>query len=141
MSEINRFSGAYEFLSNFYPCKIIDEDEYEYSSVEAAFQEQKTLSLEEKKKFTFLKDPSEAKSLGRRVSLRSDWEQIKDSVMEKFVRQKFSEPVLKDKLLSTGDAILIEGNYWKDYYWGVCKGVGKNKLGKILMKIREELKS
>lgn len=141
MNEINRFSGEYEFLSNFYPCKIIDEDGCEYSSVEAAFQAQKTLSIEEKKKFTFLKSPSEAKSLGRRVLLRPDWEQIKDSVMEKFVRQKFSEPVLKDKLLSTGDATLIEGNYWKDYYWGVCKGVGKNKLGKILMKIREELKS
>ena len=55
--------------------------------------------------------------------------------------QKFSEnEVLKDKLLETGDAILIEGNRYHDTYWGMVDGVGENKLGKILMRIREELK-
>ena len=44
-------------------------------------------------------------------------------------------------LIKTGDQELIEGNYWNDTYWGVCKGVGQNKLGKILMRVREELKN
>ncbi|NWN81082.1 NADAR family protein, partial [Bacillus sp. (in: firmicutes)] len=47
---------------------------------------------------------------------------------------------LKNKLLQTGESILIEGNTWGDKIWGVCNGVGENKLGKILMKVRNELK-
>ena len=44
------------------------------------------------------------------------------------------------KLLDTGDAILIEGNDWGDRYWGVCDGVGQNKLGLILMGLRKKMK-
>ena len=51
----------------------------------------------------------------------------------------FQNEDLGQKLMNTGDAVLIEGNYWGDRYWGVCNGEGQNKLGKILMKIREEL--
>ena len=47
---------------------------------------------------------------------------------------------LKKKLLETGDAELIEGNYWHGCYWGVCEEQGENRLGKILMRIREELR-
>ena len=39
-----------------------------------------------------------------------------------------------------GEEYLEEGNTWHDTYWGVCNGKGKNKLGKILMQVREELK-
>ena len=48
---------------------------------------------------------------------------------------------LKHKLKDTGDAILIEGNTWGDRIWGVCNGVGENRLGRILMQIRDELGS
>ena len=47
---------------------------------------------------------------------------------------------LKEKLLATGDKILIEGNTWNDDFWGKCSDNGKNNLGIILMKIREEIK-
>ena len=57
------------------------------------------------------------------------------------VNAKFStNESLKKRLLETGDEELIEGNTWNDTYWGVCKGVGLNKLGEILMRVREELK-
>jgi len=56
------------------------------------------------------------------------------------MRQKFKQPELKAKLLATGDAELIEGNHWGDIVWGVCRGKGENRLGKILMKVREELR-
>ena len=47
---------------------------------------------------------------------------------------------LKEKLLATENEDLIEKNTWHDYYWGICNGRGKNMLGKILMRVREELK-
>lgn len=60
--------------------------------------------------------------------------------MYEIVLAKFTQnPELLDKLKATGDAILIEGNYWHDTFWGVCEGKGKNYLGKIIMKIRAEL--
>lgn len=46
----------------------------------------------------------------------------------------------RGNLLKTGNAELIEGNDWGDKIWGQVNGIGENNLGKILMKIREELK-
>ncbi len=56
------------------------------------------------------------------------------------VRAKFTQhPDLKELLLSTGDAMLEE-NAPKDEEWGIgSNGRGKNKLGKILMRVRQEL--
>ena len=86
-------------------------------------------------------NPSEAKRLGRRMRLRSDWEQVKYDVMLDVVRAKFNQhPDLAQKLLATGDEELVEGNDWGDTYWGVCNGRGKNMLGKILMRVRAELR-
>jgi predicted NAD-dependent protein-ADP-ribosyltransferase YbiA (DUF1768 family) len=58
--------------------------------------------------------------------------------MLNLLRQKFQNPELREKLLCTGKLELIEGNYWGDTYWGVCRGVGENRLGKLLMLVREE---
>ena len=86
--------------------------------------------------------PNKAKAKGRNVILRSDWEQIKNKIMYEVCYAKFTQnPELKEKLLLTGDEELIEGNTWHDTYWGVCNRRGKNKLGKILMRIREELRN
>jgi predicted NAD-dependent protein-ADP-ribosyltransferase YbiA (DUF1768 family) len=62
------------------------------------------------------------------------------------VREKFKQEDLKQMLLDTGDQELIEGNFWHDNFFGVCScgaclGKGQNNLGKILMKIREEVRS
>jgi len=45
---------------------------------------------------------------------------------------------LKQNLLDTGKRLLIEGNHWKDDYWGfrLDEGYGQNHLGRILMQIR-----
>ena len=47
--------------------------------------------------------------------------------------------LMMEKLILTGDSYLEEGNTWNDRYWGVCNGVGKNKLGEILMQVRKRL--
>ena len=137
---INYFDGEYYFLSNFYPCEVVFEG-LSFKSSEAAFQAMKTNDLEQRLKFTTL-NSNEAKKLGRKIALRKDWEQIKDSIMFQIVRAKFHQHGdLYRKLIATGEEELVEGNWWNDTYWGQCNGVGKNKLGKILMIVREELRS
>lgn len=131
----------YRFLSNFYEAKI-EYDGLTYGSNEAAFQAQKCITKGEKIQFTEY-GPGKSKGIGRRIQLRPDWEEVKDSLMEAIVRAKFTQhPELAAKLLATGDKVLVEGNHWGDTYWGVDihTGQGENHLGKILMKIRGELK-
>jgi len=138
---INEFRGKYFFLSNFYE-DVSYQIEYNglfFNNAEAAFQSAKVFDKNTKIKFCKL-NPSEAKRLGRSVILRPDWEQIKDQVMYDVVKAKFSIKHLKEMLLATGNEELIEGNLWNDTYWGVCNGKGQNKLGKILMRVREELR-
>lgn len=139
---INRFDGEYFFLSNFYQCTVTYNG-ITYGSSEAAFQAQKTLDIEKRKYFATL-DPSKSKREGRRlVDLRSDWDDIKDKVMYEIVMAKFIQnPNLADKLLDTGDKMLVEGNGWNDRYWGMDYGctVGRNQLGKTLMAVRENVR-
>lgn len=133
---IREFQGEYRWLSNFYHSPL----EYEgipYLSVEAAFQAQK--QPERAPSFINL-NPSEAKRLGRQVNLRPDWEEVKDRIMYEIVKEKFRNYDLAMKLLATGDQELEEGNTWGDTYWGVCKNGGQNKLGKILMQVRDFIK-
>lgn len=139
--KITSFRGEFDFLSNFYETSI----EYgglHFGSGEAAFQAQKC--VDQAKKLTFQNmRPSEAKRAGRRVLLRSDWEQVKVRLMEEIVRAKFTQnPELAHMLLVTGNRFIQEGNTWNDTFWGVDfkTGEGKNYLGIILMKIREELR-
>ena len=141
ISTIDSFRGKYYFLSNFFPAEVTYNG-LTYQNNEAAFQAQKTYSKEERIEFTTL-EPRDAKRRGRRGRLREDWEQVKDRIMEEIVRAKFSQnKELKEQLLATGDAQLVEGNRWNDRYWGVDirSGVGENHLGKILMKVRSELR-
>ena len=138
---INQFRGEYYFLSNFYNHPV----EFEgmiYGSNEAAFQAAKCINPENRIVFTTL-NPTAAKHMGRRVQLRSDWEDIKIDIMHKILLNKFSDPVLKQKLIDTGDAVLIEGNTWGDRFWGydLNKNCGQNHLGLLLMQVREEIKN
>lgn len=137
--KITNFRGQYFFLSNFYQVDV-EYDGLTFKNNEAAFQAMKVLDRGKRAEFTSC-DPSFAKRKGRRVRIRRDWEEVKDQLMYEICLSKFSQHEhLKEKLLKTGNAELIEGNNWGDTYWGVCQGRGQNKLGKILMRVREELK-
>lgn len=136
---IDSFRGEYYFLSNFYSSKVTYEG-ITYLNNEAAFQSMKTLDMKERAAFAYL-DPSAAKKAGRRVSLRRDWEDVKIDIMYEICKAKFTQnEELGRKLLETGDEELVEGNDWNDRIWGKVNGVGANNLGKILMRIREELR-
>lgn len=138
MDTIRKFEGQYEFLSNFYPCKI-NYAGFEFQSSEALFMAHKSGNSKDFEVFSKIEKANKAKEQGRKVVLRDDWDDIKIDIMTNVVRLKFTQNIdLRTKLLATGDAHLVEGNWWKDTFWGMCNGVGTNHLGKILMKVRDE---
>lgn len=140
MIKIDSFRNEYSFLSNFYEAQVTY-DGIIYQNNEAAFQAQKCKTYKEKEQFANL-NPTEAKKLGRKVSLRPDWEQVKINFMKEIVFAKFDQnPELKEKLLSTENIYLEEGNTWGDRIWGTVNGKGANLLGQILMETREEFKN
>lgn len=137
---IDKFGGDFRFLSNFYKCTVYYNGE-KYPSVEHAYQAQKTLDPWQQKTIREASSPGTAKRLGQSVVVRPDWEDVKVDIMRTLVRKKFENPFLMPMLLATGDAKLVEGNYWGDHFWGVCNGTGENWLGRILMEVREEFKN
>lgn len=150
MYMIDSFKGEYAFLSNFYPSPVkLEGDDYLYPTVEHAYQAAKTLDWAER---DYFKSPTitfkgkivpltagMAKKLGRTITMRSNWEQIKMRIMTELVFDKFDIPELRDKLIATSGQELIEGNWWGDKFWGVCNGEGQNHLGRILMVKRAQL--
>jgi predicted NAD-dependent protein-ADP-ribosyltransferase YbiA (DUF1768 family) len=82
-----------------------------------------------------------AKRAGRRIQMRSFFEDEKYDVMLALLRMKFSPGTdLARRLLETGDRELVEGNNWGDRYWGRVSGDGLNRLGEALMQVRGELR-
>lgn len=138
---IDRFLYKYHFLSNFFPASVNFEG-LSYPTVEHAYQAAKTFDPKERERIQGYPKPGQAKRRGKKVALRPDWEKVKFQIMEDLVRQKFtSNRNLSAWLLETGDRPLIEMNTWGDRIWGVDpQGVGENHLGKILMKVRAELR-
>lgn len=145
---IDDFHGENFFLSNFFKSPVVYNGRT-WPTVEHAFQAAK-VDAETAEMIFHAATPGEAKRLGRRGVMRSDWEVVKVDVMRDCLREKFlKNPSLKHRLLDTGDEVLVEGTTWHDNYWGVCKCqkcrnsgiVGQNMLGKLLMEIREEAKN
>lgn len=147
MSEpITDFRGEYDFLSNFYASPV-EMDGGKYPTVEHAFQAAKTLDWALRRMIRDAKTPSDARRKGRQLKRREDWFDVSLNILESLVRQKFTTRTdLGAKLIATGNAELIEGNIWDDKFYGAIwdsaqeKWVGENHLGRILIKVRDELK-
>lgn len=129
-----------EFLSNFYPCEI-QYGRFVYGSSECAYMSAKREDVNWKE-FCSENKPGVVKKKSKSVKIREDWDRIKIRVMFDVLRIKFAIPELRNMLLATGDQQIVEGNTWGDTFYGVDKntGVGRNFLGRIIMKIREEIK-
>lgn len=136
------FSNDLAFLSNMYPCEIqliIDETSHTFQSAEAAFQAGKCQQSNGIPIFTALYNSYQAKTLGRKVQMRPDWNAYRIAWMEHVCRAKFAQNSdLCQRLIDTYPLELIETNTWGDRFWGVYKGKGTNHLGLILMNIRDE---
>lgn len=136
--------GKYGCFSNFsnHPVSVFG---MRWKTSEHAFQAQKFKGAPAHhfKAVHVARTPMEAKRIGnsRKRPLRKDWESVKDDVMYQVVKAKFMQhDECRELLLSTGDAKIVE-NAPYDSYWGCGKtGKGKNKLGKILMRVREDFR-
>ena len=114
-----------------------------WPTTEHYFQAQKFAGTEHEEEIRLTKTPMIAARLGRdrKKPLRRDWESVKDQIMLEAVRAKFTQhEELKAILLGTGNAKLVE-HTTNDHYWADGgDGSGLNRLGQILMQVREELR-
>ncbi len=114
-----------------------------WQTVEHYFQAQKFPGTPQEEAIRLAPDSMTAKNLGNShdYPLRADWQAVKDDVMREAVRAKFSQhPDIRAVLLGTGQEVLVEAAR-NDSYWGYGPdGQGKNRLGKVLMEVREELR-
>jgi N-glycosidase YbiA len=141
MDTITQFQGEYRWLSNFYQSPI-ELRGVVFPSAEAAYQASKAKNLKLDSIFCKL-TPGQSKLLGNNIIIVEEWEEQKFEVMEMILRIKFKDKDLRQRLLSTGDAELYEGNSHGDTLWGVHWDTleGENRLGKLLMKLRDECRS
>jgi len=153
--KIDSFKNEYEFLSNFYPVRIVREG-LTYASIEHAYTASKTYNADFKAMIAKIPahQAGRAKRMGSangmkkfRCTLKPNWDLLlKDKTMFELLLLKFAYPQLQDKLSSTNGHVLEEGNYWHDNYWGNCyckkcaNVKGENKLGQMIMEIRRTLK-
>jgi N-glycosidase YbiA len=143
LKTIPEFQGEYRFLSNFWPCYLMYQD-IVYPTAEHAYQAAKVESHDIKISIQNCPTPAAAKDYleTHQINPSPEWNiEKKLFVMEEILMIKFGgkEPFLTRALLATGDADLVEGNSWNDSFWGVCNGKGENHLGRLLVKLREEL--
>ena len=136
LRDITTLPSLDRWLSNFWPVEV-NMDGIVYPSVEHAYQASKTLDEKDRLHISRLSTGA-AKRYGRGVVLRPYWNEksMRLQIMEVLLRQKFAQPELQRKVLATGTQRLVEGNWWGDTFWGVCREVGRNELGKLLEKIR-----
>ncbi len=149
--KFNSFSNNYNWLSNFYKqhnlieLKIFNVSIF-FNSIEPAFQSLKLFHLEENKNelelitlFNFFStlQNGDAKKEGNKLNINlKSWEDKKLFYMEELIKRKFKNQNLKEKLLNTKEAMLIEYNTGSNY-WGVnSKMIGENHLGRIIMSVR-----
>ena len=137
---IIEFRGSYRFLSNFYP-SIIHDGRFRYNTNEHYYQAMKSPSHRIRRGIANLPFPGQAKRLGRTITMRPDWEEVKFDVMYEGLCKKFMISELRHKLIATYPQTLVEGNYWEDKIWGFCLRAkkGRNMLGRLLMKVRTEI--
>ena len=146
--------GSYRNFSNMSEHPVTIEG-VKYPTVEHYFQAMKAKEFGDTDVYDRIvksKTPKAAKALGRKVSnfVVETWEAKRDDIMEKAVRTKFVQhPSLRTQLMETGDKVIGEANP-RDTYWGIgtsmnlekakypSKWRGKNMLGKLLMKLRDD---
>jgi hypothetical protein len=137
-----RVADEYGCFSNFAPYPI-EIDGQEWPTSEHYFQAQKFLDSERRERIRHTPSPMIAARLGRdrEARLRADWEQVKIDIMRKAVRAKFAQhDDIRDVLLGTGAAAIVEHTI-NDRFWGDGgDGSGKNWLGRILMEVREQFR-
>jgi ribA/ribD-fused uncharacterized protein len=145
------FVGEYAFMSNMKssPIKVVYQNKnIIFPTAENAFQAMKIsfspFTPEQAMEWiTMMTKVSsfEAKKKGKEIKINIiGWDQVALLRMERVQFLKYTQhPLLKNKLLATGNTQLIEINHWNDKLWGVDSKtlIGRNQLGETLMKLRD----
>ena len=137
ISTINSFNDQYEFLSNTFQSPI-EIDGISYTNAMAAYYAQGIKDVNARKKFSRLSGFKAKIKASKAAGFVEDWEDNPMKYMELVLRAKFKDPKLKSLLFNTKGKKLLNNNTYGDEYWGIYLGKGGNRLGKLLMKIRDE---
>jgi ribA/ribD-fused uncharacterized protein len=136
-------SDTHRELSNFAPFSV-DLDGERWPTTEHYYQAQKFADPVLQAKIRQAEQPILAKNLAdeHRARMRPDWDAVKEAIMYRAVRRKLElHAELRELLLATGDEEIVE-DVPHDYYWGIGReGTGQNRLGRIMMRIRAELRA
>jgi ribA/ribD-fused uncharacterized protein len=150
MPEVIHFYSVrdeYGCFSNFapYPVRM---DGKPWPTSEHWFQAQKfagtAAEAEMMERIRDQRSPMIAARLGRsrRRPIRANWHSVRDEMMRRVVRAKFTQHAdIRAVLLDTGDATLVEHTENDDYWGDGGDGSGRNMLGRILMQVRAELRA
>ncbi|GAC62439.1 hypothetical protein GSI01S_34_00510 [Gordonia sihwensis NBRC 108236] len=138
---IDSFRGSNFFLSNFFEDEFTVPTLGTVPSSEHAFNALKTRDPNEQEYVLSASSPGEAKRRGRSVTLRDDWDVGgRVRAMQVVLQYKFGSRRMRELLLGTGTAALVEGNSHHDNFWGDCRCGGRrcaapgvNALGELLM--------
>lgn len=141
LQKIDKFEGEHRWLSNFWLVRVYWRGVW-WSSSEHAYQASKFDNPDIVEQIWLAETPGKTKWIARKYAshIRPNFHEEKRQIMREILAAKFQDQEMREKLLATGDAVLIEGNTWGDVYWGVCDGKGENWLGILLMNVREEIK-
>ena len=140
--EFYRVNDEFGCFSNFAPYAIRLAGK-SWPTSEHYFQAQKFEDQSHREEIRKVKSPMLAARMGRdrKKKLRRDWESVKVSIMADAVRAKFTQHAeLRAMLLGTGEAKLVEHTENDDYWGDGGDGSGRNMLGQILMRVRDELR-
>lgn len=138
---ITEFKGKHDWLSNFAPVEI-QSGYYIFASVEHAYMSEKSDDDNWKMFCVETEKAGVVKKASYHQKLIKDWHEKKVEIMKGFLIQKFSHEPYRTLLIKTGPQYISEGNWHNDAFWGVCLRLnsGQNKLGLLIMEIRENLK-
>lgn len=130
-------------LSTFYPAPFVLE-EREWPTVEHYIQAMQYDDEGYQETIRQATTPAEAEKLGqsKKPGKRKDWERVREIYMTRgvYIRCR-SHDVIADALLATGEKSIVENSQY-DYYWGCGRdGRGDNTYGKVLMAVRDKLRS
>lgn len=134
---ISKFDNQYDFLNLAYPCTITFNN-VKFTSAAQIFYAQKSLDTNSYIKFSRL-NPNKARAKAANLPDPENYDELKMDHLYNANKLKFDQnPSLKKKLLKLKDKKLINNVLYRGEWIGVYLGKGKNALGKVLMKLRDE---
>ncbi len=159
------FCNFYELPSLIYKEKSYPTSEHLYQALKYIYKDAPAVNIDYAELIRTASTPNKAKILANRylsnrykwqqelsaviksykergVKPREDWETAKVQVMRTVLQLKFLQDAhCRRVLLDSGDSELVEASPRDSFWGGGSDGRGANILGKLLMELRQQLKS